>query len=482
MSSKHLLKNFFLFSIGQWLLAIISFITTPIVTWLIAPEEFGRASMFTLAQSLLLALFMLGTEQSFVRMFHERKGSSRVTLLWESMLPGLFMSVFFGAFFLLFWRPISYLLFDGYYMFPVILLWVVIILSVLNVFASWIVRMKQKGKEYSAIQVTTGVTNAAGIVVYALLFGRNFYAVVFGTLVSTISSLLVAAYFSRDFWVEKPGKIDFRNVSEILKYGIPFVPTFLIMWIFQSMDRIALRSYSTFMEIGLYSAAFKIVSVMNLIRTGFTTFWVPVAYERYGKKPDDRVFYSKMAQIIAATMFLFGALVLAVKDLIFLLLANSYRDAIYISPFLILMPVMWTISEVTVVGINFQKKPYYHIIIAAVTAIVNFVGNNLLVPLYGARGAAVSTGIAYVVLFALRTHFSVKLYQVDYKLKKIFTAAGTFMTAGLVNTFSKSLFFGVCSTLSAFAIILFIYKDQILYVKGIVPEVVGDLKKKLMGR
>ena len=71
-------------------------------------------------------------------------------------------------------------------------------------------------------------------------------------------------------------EMDFGSINAIIKYGLSFVPAFLITWLFQSIDRLALRNYCDFTEIGLYSAAFKVGAVMNLIQAGFTTFWTPV--------------------------------------------------------------------------------------------------------------------------------------------------------------------------------------------------------------
>ena len=117
-----------------------------------------------------------------------------------------------------------------------------------------------------------------------------------------------------------------------------------------------MRNYCDFTEIGLYSAAFKVVAVMNLIQAGFTTFWTPVSFESYEKEPESTGIFDKTSLFIAAAMFVFGMLIIVFKDAIFLLLESSYRQAAGISAFLILMPIMYTVSEVTVVGINFKKK------------------------------------------------------------------------------------------------------------------------------
>jgi O-antigen/teichoic acid export membrane protein len=52
---------------------------------------------------------------------------------------------------------------------------------------------------------------------------------------------------------------------------------------------------------------------------------------------------------------------------------------------------------------------------------VNIVGNWLLVPRYGAVGAAISTAFSYIVFFSMRTFISLKYYKVDYGLKKFYS-------------------------------------------------------------
>ncbi len=70
--------------------------------------------MFTLAFNLLLNISLLGTDQSFVRMFYEKPEEERRNLLWESLMPSL--SVGFIVFIIigLFWKELSFVLFEDY--------------------------------------------------------------------------------------------------------------------------------------------------------------------------------------------------------------------------------------------------------------------------------------------------------------------------------------------------------------------------------
>lgn len=473
---RNFIKSFFQFSMGQWIAAFISFITTPIITWLIIPAEFGKASMFTLAFNLLLNIALLGVDQSFVRMFYERPEDDRRNLFWESLLPSL--TVGFVIFIVIgfFWKKLSFILFGDYMHFlPVFLLGITVLVGVVERFATLTVRMKKRGIAFSALRIVNGITNAAFTILYALFVSRTFYAVIVGLFFSHIASALLAIYFERDLLFGKL-KIDFGSISAIIKYGLPFVPAFLIIWLFQSIDRLALRNYCDFTEIGLYSAAFKVVAVMNLIQAGFTTFWTPVSFESYEKDPESTGIFDKTSLFIAVAMFVFGMLIIVFKDAIFLLLESSYRQAAGISAFLILMPIMYTVSEVTVVGINFKKKTHWHMLIAAVSAGFNIFGNMLLVPLYGARGAALSTGLSYIIFFCMRTFISKSLYKVDYHLKKFFSATFVFVVVAFINTFTGNTIWQILSAVCGLIFVLVIYNNEVKYMFSLV---LGELRRIL---
>ena len=91
-------------------------------------------------------------------------------------------------------------------------------------------------------------------------------------------------------------------------------------------------------------------------------------------------------------------------------------------PMLVFMPVMYLLSETTMVGIEFKKKTKYFIYISIVVATINIMGNILLVPHLGAKGAAISTGLSYIVFFVLRTYFSTKLINFGFNLKRMYLA------------------------------------------------------------
>lgn len=458
---KQYLKGFMSFSLGTWFRAIISFFSTPVISYLIVPEEFGRASMFTLAYNITLLFSFMGLDQSFVRYYYEEEESGDI--FWNCLLPSIGFGTIISVFFVIFEKSLSIVLYGEYYRKIGLLLAISLLIGVLQRFNQLSIRLQKKGFLFSLIDIISSLTNFGGTVFFALVFSKNFYAIVFGQVISNIVALIVGFLLDKEH--RKLSKMSFEMLKEYLKYGIPFIPSSLLFWFFSSIDRISLRQFSNFTEIGLYSAAFKIVSVMQLIQAGFTTFWIPVAYEKYGSNDDSKDFFEKANSLISVILFIFGLFVLSLKDLVFMLFAKSYREASYIAPFLILYPIMYMISETTVLGINFAKKTYWHIVIIALSAFTNFVGNTLLVPSLGAKGAAISTGLSYILFFALRTIIGRKYYPLNINMKKIYFSTLLIVIVTTLGTFSRNqiLYYIVC--LLNLVIILLIYKNELMHMR-----------------
>ena len=85
-----LIKKLGAFSIGPIVSAFIGFITVPLVTNFISPEEYGKASMFSLVQGILSMIIYLGMDQAFVREFFVFPKNKKNHLMANAMILPLF--------------------------------------------------------------------------------------------------------------------------------------------------------------------------------------------------------------------------------------------------------------------------------------------------------------------------------------------------------------------------------------------------------
>lgn len=474
-----LVKKFLSYSYGSLIGMALALATTMISTRLISPVELGKASMYTLAINIVMIVCSIGTDQTFVRFFYEEKEEKRGGLLFNCLKIPFLLLVITVIIIAIFYKPISLYLFEEVNGFVMIALAAGIIFNLVFKYAGLVVRMKQRAHMCSIINIAHKVLLLITLIPFYYLINNNYAVIIYSTSISLFFVSVLSIAVERKYWKHKNAKMsELRHSnSEILKYSAPLMMTTLVIWLFNSFDKMAIRNWSDFNELGLYSAAYKIVAMLNALQATFTVFWTPLVYEMHEKDPRDTSLYKNAAFVISFVMFLLGVLAIAFKDVIGLLLGPQYRSAVVIMPFLIFMPVMYTISETTVLGINFAKKPRWHMYIAAISCIVNIIGNMWLVPLYGALGAAISTGFSYVLFFVLRTVVSVKYYKVEYKLMRTYGFTLILIVFAIANFAIKSTVINIGLSIIVIAILVAIYYKDLKSL-----DLISSIKKYLRNR
>ena len=162
------------------------------------------------------------------------------------------------------------------------------------------------------------------------------------------------------------------------------------------------------------------------------------------------------------------------KDIFVYMLGEKYREASYLLPFLIFNPIMYTVSETTVSGLYFMKKSNMQIIPSLVACIVNLVGNIILVQMLGYKGAAISTGLSYIVFFTVRTVLGRYYYYIGFNLKSYYIMTAFFIIYAVYNTFFP---FNVCTIIGYFLcllILILLYrqtmKEILFYFRDIIQN------------
>ncbi|SFU45819.1 oligosaccharide flippase family protein [Pontibacter akesuensis] len=464
------LKSFIQFSYGTWGLAFINILTTPVITWLIVPEELGRASMFTLLYNVLLNIALLGTDQSFCRFFYENT-RSRPTLLSSSILIPLLLVLVIGVGVISSWDFLSTLMFGQSEPVTVALILVFTLLSgVIYRFGLLSLRMYKSANSYSILQIINGVLNVTLIVGYSWLVHKSYEAIIIAFLISTSCSALITISIQYKLWKRAVVAVDSELIKKTIFYGLPFVPAFILEWLFQASDRFFLRYYMSFEDIGIYAASFKIVAALNLLQSGFNLFWVPFSYELFSKNPEERGTYAKVFNFLSAALLAVIVMLMLFKNIIASILADSYSEAAYIIPFLLFIPVLYTISEVTVVGINLKKKTYFHLYISLFAFISNVLLNFLLIPAFGIKGAAIATGLSYFVFFVSRTFYSQSLFKINYAWSRFTCALVIAFCCAIVHSFMEqsiySLSLGIVGMLLVILLFLQEWKEMLQIAKS----------------
>lgn len=448
--------------LGTVLSVLVGIITTPIVTRIVKPYVYGQLSFFNLYSNIMFTTILLGLDHAYVRFYYTHSSERykhRLTMrvLKTPLLISLAVSMVLCLL-------TDY--FKEYSLKFVIFLSCNIMVLILHRIALLTVRMESDTKLYSVISVIQRIIYLLFLFFGIYLFPDDTLIVLFiAVIISELAVCGAAIYKERKIW-KKDGiyTTEDRLIDSlhIYKYGIPLIFSAIAGWLFSAVDRLSIKRYGTYADVGIYASALNIMSLFSLVQTTFNALWVPVCMKHHEENPDDKEIYIKANNLVSLIMFSAGLVLILFKDIFALFLGESYRYAAVIIPILSFEPIMMTISETVVYGINFKGKTYYHAIITMICCIVNMTGNQFLVPKLGGQGAAISTAFSYVLFFILRMYFSNKCYPVKFQYKKtvimvlltaLYALVNMFMDIGLVL---NGIVFGI-----AMAVAIIMYKDSV---------------------
>ncbi|MBQ3045703.1 MAG: oligosaccharide flippase family protein [Clostridia bacterium] len=475
------LNDFFTLGAGTFLYLVVGVIGTPIITRLVDPVDYGRMSMITVYSGIGVLVCGLGLDQTLARFFYrdESVDFKRKLLQFCCSVPLLFAAVLSVLLFV--FRYVSS--FFGLEMISLTELVLIIlntIAQLLHRYGMLILRLRYSTKMHSVVNI---LQKASYIILTVVLVCStsvdHFLILAVSTIFSGFFAFFIEAGHERDLWRPAPGNFKLSvSKGELLKYSIPLMFSGGISMIFNSLDRLFINRYCTLADVGVYASAINLMAVFSVIKTSFNALWMPSAVKHYENNPEDKKFYQQGNAFISVLMIVFGAAVVLFKDLFVLLLGAEYHEASKIIPFLMFEPIMYTVSETTATGIVVQKKSAYQLAVSAISCLLNLLGNWLLTPVLGPQGAAISTGISYIVFFAIRTYFANKVFYVDYKLSRFAVSTAALLLYSAYGSSHSFSLVQVAMFLGVTAVTVLAYREYIPFAINYGKSMVLKLLKK----
>lgn len=398
------------FAIGPIGGSVLSLISLPIITWFFSQEDVGRLAMLQVTLSFSILLFSLGLDQSYVREFHE--ADNKPALLKCAMVPGLvILSVTLGVLLTL-GGTLAGWLFDVPAWHLSLLVALALVASYLTRFLSLVLRMNERGLAFSMSQLLPKLLLLAIIGGYVLGgASKDLTNLVLANTAAIVFICAILGWNTRADWLfGVRTKIDIKQLKIMLRFGLPLILGGLAFWGLTATDKIFLRTMASFEELGLYSVAVSFAAAATILQSVFSTVWAPTVYKwvSAGKGIEN---VHKVSRYILALVVLGFSLAGLLSWIVTLFLPTNYAAVQWIVVACVGYPLLYTLSETTVVGIGITRRSSFSMLAAVIAFVFNLAGNWWLIPIFGAAGAAVSTCVSFWVFFFLRTEFSIYLWK-----------------------------------------------------------------------
>lgn len=433
---------------GNFVVLILGLVSVPVITRIISTDEYGRSGMFTSVVTVIYIFAILGMDQTYIRYYY-KEGIDRVHLMKQCLYPAVSIVAVLAVIYAVLAEPFNLFLFGENGTDIVLLVISYTVISVFERFLFLDIRMQQNGKLYSNLNILSKLLYIGLIFLSYVFLGDNFRVVLYAMTIplGIVTTFIGVRYImlcrrERGKGTTKPEGIVYPQ-KELISYGLPFILVLLMEWLLSTCDRYAIRIWSGYDELGIYNSAMNIMSILLTFKATFVAFWSPVAMEKYetDQRENCAEFFRKAFDI---TQFLcvgaaFGLILF--RGVIVYLLGAKYRSAASILPFLTLMPIFSIMFEITNQGIKFKKKNRYLNYASAVAILFNVAGNTLLVPKFGGVGAAIATGITYMVYFAIGSLLAEKCYPVGYHFGKTAFYAVLLFFYAIFSTFTDHFWY-----------------------------------------
>ena len=460
-TKKRFLKNLAGFSMMAWISFAIGLISAPIGTRLFAPEELAKITLFNQISTLFASFCYLGLDQAFVRFFREPPaGSTPKGLFTFCATTSLGFSIISSLVLFIGWQSISARVIGQADIHIFLCLCVFSFCSVLFRYLSLCYRMEQNAKLYTIQGVLhILITKIAYLSVgFGGAGGRT--AILFLTLLMGAFTLLFVFVQRKRFHPRFYAEVSPPFFKEITWYAAPLIPITIVNALNASISSLALKELMDFAAVGIYGSAVTLASTVNIIQTGFNTYWAPYVYENY--QSDNKRRFFTVHRLMACLLTLFGLSAALFQVPVFWLLGERYRASVVFFPFLFLSPICYCLSETTGMGIGISKKTYWNSVIFLSSVILNLLLCYAFIPTLGGTGAALASALSAVLSLVFRTWAGERYYKAIMDYRYVLYTIALLLAASFANLLlaTHSLAKYAC-LISIFGLACFLFRREI---------------------
>jgi len=422
---KKLGKDVAIYGSGDLIFRLIGFLVFPIYAQVFSVEEFGVLALITASTGVVALVASLGLNMAITRYYWDPQTTTAmrptvvstglaVQFVWSAALVLLVVASIFPV------RGIIASRYAAGWEIIVMALMVVIPDQVLQ-YCLNVLRLDFSPWKFMFVSFLKNVFSVTVGLVLVLFFAGGLGGLFAGGLAGTVIAASIALVLVRR---ELVPTLNFPAAKRLVVFGYPFIFAGLAYLLFGSVDRWMLAELSTSTQLGLYAIAYKFASVVLFVTGAFGQAWSPIALKLMRDDAGYRSAYSRVLStwffflvIAGSTVALFG------KEALHVLTPREYWAAAPVLAPLIMGIVLSGTTQITAIGISLENRTRLFASAAWATAFANVMLNFVLIPRWGALGAAAATFLSYGLLTSLYLFWSQRVHPIPLEKPKLLYSA-----------------------------------------------------------
>lgn len=404
---KRFVKDLVIYAPSQFLPALTAFVTTPILTRLFPPVEYGYWAMALSVSGFLVALAVSGMGSAALRFYPNYEAKSTTAVFFATIgvsivgvvtiVAGLsFLSLFLLRKLFPHWLvqllPLVILIFVAQSIFTVVMA---------------VIRAQGRSGLFTVFQLLTNYGGlGVGLLLVAVL-GFRVEGLLWGTFLTLVLTLPFLLFLTTKGVGIHPQRFHPPDALQIWQYAWPLTLGNVAMWGLRVSDLFVIGSFWSAREVGLYSVSYNISSksievLVALFLLGVSPL-VYTTWETEGRQATEMIL--TMVTRVYLLLCLPAAVGLGVLALPFvaMLTTPEYHEGSRIVGLVVFSSFVWGLANIAMMGLTIEKQARRLGANQIVAASAHIGLMLLFVPRFGYVAAAVSTLIGFSILLVLQT-------------------------------------------------------------------------------
>jgi O-antigen/teichoic acid export membrane protein len=404
---KRFIKDLATYAPSQFLPALTAFITTPILTRLLAPAEYGWWAQASSMAGFLVAFTATAIGSAVLRLYPAYDASSTLNVFFAtvSVSVALIVTVVAAVTVLVLSVLREFLPSWLVQLLPL----VVLIFVAQSIYTVFICLIRAQGRSGFFTWVNL-LTNYGGLVIgllFIAVLGFRVEGMLWGTLLALVTALpFLVAVSTRRVGIH-PRRFKIAAALEMWRYAWPLALGDVALWGLRVSDLFIIGSFWPARDVGLYTVSYNISAKSIELLVGlFLLSLSPLVYRTWetdGREATERtVTMITRVYLIVCLPAAVGVTVLALP-LVALLTAPDYYEGSRIVGFVVFSSFAWGLINIANMGLTIKKQARRLATNTIIAAGIHIGLQLLLVPRFGYVASAICTLIGYAVLLFLQT-------------------------------------------------------------------------------
>ncbi|NOZ07539.1 MAG: oligosaccharide flippase family protein [FCB group bacterium] len=424
---KQFFKESMIYSFGHILIRFVSFMLVPIYTNSFSQQDYGTLSLVFTFIGFAQIFYNYGMASSLMK-FYAGESENKARVVTTTFITLGITSFFFSALVWVFAAPLTTILFGDSN--PIWLHYIagILFLDAISVRAMILLRFDNRALKFMLFALVNVIVTMAANIKLVAYQGLGVTGAIEATFIAAVVSFLLIlptllkninfSYYSREL------------LMRMLSFGIPFIPAAFFQVVMDLSDRYLVDWMGGRDMVGIYSAGYKLGSLMLIVVTGFNMGWQPffLSKENDPKAPE---LFAQIASYIAIVLTgIWVFFILFVEGLVrlnlfgFTIIGERFWESTSIIPVIMLGYIFLGFYDLLMPGIFFKNMsrtlPRYR----AIGAVSNIGLNLLFIPRWGIMGAAWATCISFALMGITLYFHTQQLFRIPFNWKFILPQFG----------------------------------------------------------